>query len=264
MVAINPEEPIYIERRGSCTKDEAVAKLLGWMRSPIRHLCFRVDEYGCVLPEHLPTMHSLDVPLMDFLDGQYESARIAFLDAVEGDATLPEIQEREAAIPIWGKRIENALAYLRDIERELAKGKGSMLIEQEATDETEGALLTLESLNLWAMSKYGISTIAEDSAPQIQMERSLLPVSNSSASQAPNELPKLRAQEKAILDAIVDLGLDPKCLPRNGAGKRGVKFTVRAAMKGNDLFPSARVFDKAWERIRGFGDIADSEEVSSP
>ena len=221
-------------------------------------------SYGAVPTDRLATMHSFDGPLLEFLDGQRDSARLEYIDAVEGDATLAEVQEKEAAIPIWRERIEAALTYFRDIDRELARGKNSLLIEQPATDETEGKRITLESLNLWAQSKYDISTIAEESTLPAPVQPSALPEKNQGGEQATDRLPKLRAQERAILDVITGLGLDPKCLPRNQAGKPGIKFTVRGALQGKGIFSSARVFDKAWERSSHDGDIAYEEEVSSP
>jgi hypothetical protein len=264
-MTISPEEPIYIDRQDSCTKDEAVAKLLGWMRSRIRRFIIQVNEYGVVPADQLATMHSIDGPLLDFLDGQHESARIEYFAAAEGDdATLAEIQEKEAAIPIWLKRMEAALTYFRDIDRELARGKNSLLIVQPATDETEGKRITLESLNLWAQSKYGISTIDEEFTLQTPVQASALPEKNPGAEQALDQLPKQRAQEQAILNAIADLGYDPKLLPLNQSGKRGIKFFVRRALLGNALFSGSTVFEKAWERTQKFGDIAYSKEVSSP
>jgi hypothetical protein len=66
------------------------------------------------------------------------------------------------------------------------------------------------------------------------------------------------------LEIIEGLGHDPKLLPKNKGTAPGVKSAVRIALKGNALFPTPRVFEKAWQRMRDFGDIADPEEGSSP
>ena len=66
--------------------------------------------------------------------------------------------------PPWLKRIEDAVMYFRDIERELANGS-ALLIDQTTTDQTGTKRLTLESLDQWAVKKYGISTLADESAP---------------------------------------------------------------------------------------------------
>ena len=66
------------------------------------------------------------------------------------------------------------------------------------------------------------------------------------------------AQEEAILSAIRDLGYAPTTLPKPPAGKPGVKAEVRKKLKSHPLFKEkSTVFDKAWERLREFGDIAD-------
>lgn len=63
-----------------------------------------------------------------------------------------------------------------------------------------------------------------------------------------------RWQEEEILRALKELGYEPKRLPRPTAGTPGPKKQAR------DLFPqlSEKVFDKAWERLRRYGDIADA------
>lgn len=64
------------------------------------------------------------------------------------------------------------------------------------------------------------------------------------------------AQERAILDEIVRHEPDPKCLPKNAAGKSGVKAKVKNLLKNNPLFEGDTVFDKAWERLRKLGEVA--------
>ncbi len=73
-------------------------------------------------------------------------------------------------------------------------------------------------------------------------------------------LQRSAAQDAAILAAIHRVGFNPLSLPVNPSGKPGVKAVIREALAGvNNLFPrKGRVFDKAWERLRQQGDIADS------
>ncbi len=66
-----------------------------------------------------------------------------------------------------------------------------------------------------------------------------------------------RAQEKTILNKLRELDYSPCALPRNEAWKPGVKSKVRAAIGSNGMWHSPRVFDKAWERLRERGEIAD-------
>ncbi len=67
------------------------------------------------------------------------------------------------------------------------------------------------------------------------------------------------AQDTAILNAIRDAGYVPLQLPKHQQGKRGIKAGMRAALVGkNPLFPTTgKQFDKAWERLRKFGEIAE-------
>lgn len=75
---------------------------------------------------------------------------------------------------------------------------------------------------------------------------------------APQSEPKLRAQEKAILNKLEELQIDPQAVPVPQKGKAGVKKQVRRGLESNPLFDGITTFDKAWERLRGFGDIKDA------
>ena len=66
-----------------------------------------------------------------------------------------------------------------------------------------------------------------------------------------------RYQEQEILRVIRELGYDPQHLPPNPAGKPGVRATVRDSDKLPTMTP--KVFEKAWQRLRDSGEIADSQ-----
>ncbi|APW47069.1 hypothetical protein [Rhodoferax antarcticus] len=70
---------------------------------------------------------------------------------------------------------------------------------------------------------------------------------------------RFAVQEAAILDAIREPGYDPMELPKNAPGKPGVKAAIRANLVGkNPVFPKdGSQFEKAWERLRSNGEIAD-------
>ncbi|MGE0801582.1 MAG: hypothetical protein AB7G13_22355 [Lautropia sp.] len=78
--------------------------------------------------------------------------------------------------------------------------------------------------------------------------------------QAPADLPKQRwpAQEDVVLGLVRELGFDPERLPKALPGKGGVKAQVRDLAKDRhrQLF-EGRVFEKAWDRLRKDGRIAD-------
>jgi len=64
-----------------------------------------------------------------------------------------------------------------------------------------------------------------------------------------------RQQEQDILQALRALGYDPESLPRLPAGTPGPKAEVRERLPAM----TASVFKKAWDRLRGFGDIQDAD-----
>lgn len=67
-------------------------------------------------------------------------------------------------------------------------------------------------------------------------------------------LPRQRHQENEILRVIRELEYDPKALPVQKSGTKGVKSAVRAKLKF-----STSVFDKAWERLRKMEEMADKK-----
>ena len=69
---------------------------------------------------------------------------------------------------------------------------------------------------------------------------------------------RMQAQEALILQTIRDAGHDPLNLPPRPIGKGGVKAQTRATLlKRCDVFSSRTVFDSAWKRLKGVGDIGD-------
>ena len=60
-------------------------------------------------------------------------------------------------------------------------------------------------------------------------------------------------QEAEILRVISTLGYSAQSLPKPPPGTKGVKSTVRAALKF-----TAGVFDKAWQRLRDTGEIKEN------
>lgn len=70
-------------------------------------------------------------------------------------------------------------------------------------------------------------------------------------------LPKQRRQEQRILELLKAQGYAPLSLPKKEAGTRGAKAEIKKlALPEVSLF-SDKSFDKAWERLRGYGDVAD-------
>lgn len=64
------------------------------------------------------------------------------------------------------------------------------------------------------------------------------------------------AQDAAIIDAINAAGYKPVALPRYRPGVPGVKAEIRKVLGRTGMWSQKTVFDKAWERLAKFGDIA--------
>ena len=75
---------------------------------------------------------------------------------------------------------------------------------------------------------------------------------------APRPLQRSAAQDAKILTALKCAGHDPKALPNPGRGRPGAKAQAKQALKNDPLFAGTTVFDKAWERLRAEGAIADA------
>ena len=75
------------------------------------------------------------------------------------------------------------------------------------------------------------------------------------SSDKPIPQPRQRCQEREILSVIREKGYDPKALPVQKRGTKGVKSEVRASLKNY----SPSVFDKAWDRLRSQMEIMDAE-----
>lgn len=150
---INPEDEIIIDSRTSCTKDEAAAKLLGWMQGTIRKKYIKVTEHG--IPEdQLAHLHSLDVSLSDQLVELREPVRQLLSKATKGSKEFSKMNE---AVKDIDEVIKKAMSYLLDIDDELDKGENSALkIDHEATNKTGVIHIKLRSLDKWARLKYGI------------------------------------------------------------------------------------------------------------
>jgi hypothetical protein len=109
-------------------------------------------------------------------------------------------------------------------------------------------LVTIEDLDTWLNSTgMGYQFPKAD-----ELQKSEVAVSTK---QRP--IQRTTAQNDAILEAIKAKGYEPSSLPKAKPGKSGVKAEIRAATVNNPLFQGT-VFNKAWERLRSAGEIADA------
>lgn len=154
-------EEIRVDWRASCTKEDAVAKLIGWMRGHIHPKVIEVTEQSAYA-EQLPYRHCIHVSLQDELEKLREKARHELLDAMAASDKFDEFYEQYDAVERYDELIKLVAFYLVEITDEIAKGRDSLLrVDQQATDSTGVTHFTLKSVDQWARETYDIP-ILED------------------------------------------------------------------------------------------------------
>lgn len=146
------------------------------------------------------------------------------------------------------------------------------LTDFEATSEFQGAvqhcIRALETSPLWAkrpergtlLEQYRnrlVLQVKGDPEPgaDVQQGNERLDVQDGQGSNTEYPEGRQRLQEGRILGALKDMGYDPMQLPRSPAGTPGPKADVRSRLA--DM--TGKVFNKAWQRLRDFGEIADAK-----
>lgn len=232
--------------RTSISIDEAVAMLLGWIGGPVdlrSNSPWPSEEEEAEISAYY---FDLDYRLHEIREGLDADLSWAEHEGRQDDVErlrneLGELKNYEAS----------AFAYRCAIKDELNRGSESELRVDQTLSNHALTYITSASFDQWALKNFGTSFLAlPDQSSQVA------PQSTSAATAQPRT--RLRDQEKAILACISALGYDPKQLPKNPSGKKGPKWQVRDKLAGNPLFKGATVFNRAWERLRKDGDIADA------
>lgn len=279
---ITEADCILVDLSSSCTKDVAVAKLLGWMRGPIRRRYVEMTEDGIPL-EQMDYLHTLEGTLADTLAEIRAGAQRRLSEAFDAEADEDEMDIRLAEVQKCDEMIYRAAQYTRDIDDELSKNSDNVLrIDERETARTGDVHINLSSLDQWAIEKYGIAvvepatttisqagtnatgaghvtTVKSAFGKEDPLTRSEQP--NSAKVETKPNQPSVRRrmpdQEEAILRELDRLGYSPQALPPSEPDKPGVKANVRKALAANPLFKATTAFDKAWERLRKEKSIVD-------
>ncbi|PTQ79769.1 hypothetical protein [Nitrosomonas ureae] len=219
-------------------RDNAVANLLGWKDANL--------DYGASsLMSQLK--HYRDEAMQEYLEA--EKVSISAKCAEENAGEKKDLAEKWKMVKEYEVLLDKAKGYFREINDEIEKGELSDLrIDQQSAYEIQEEFFTQASFELWVRKKYGRSIIFP--AATLESILSLTGIStNEDNNQKPKKQSKLHEQEETILAQIEKLGLDPKTLPPNDSGKKGIKSNVRELLKDDELFAGKSVFNKAWERL---------------
>lgn len=154
------EDDFILDLSASCTKDQAVMRMLGWGLLTMYPKQVHLMANG-TLKEDSKLVYRPDFSLNELLSEIYRDAKNAYLNSVPVNATadkanallekaLPAIERAEAMI-------ENARSYMLDIVDELAKGDASGLrLDKESTLKNAEEYITIRSLDEWCAAKYQI------------------------------------------------------------------------------------------------------------
>lgn len=208
---INLEDEIIFNLDKSCTKEVAVAKMLGWMRGSKRLKYPRINKFNTGIEEEdLPHIYQLFFPLNNQLAAVRQVVWNQIIDIADAAKIAKEIgDENEYLIlaekycvladklDICDKNAENSLKYLLAIDHEFSKGKDSLIIEDElATIESGKVHFTIVSLDLWVRKTFKDVSVTEENID--------IAVANISSD---NSSKPIKAKYDALrpeLDAILD------------------------------------------------------------
>ena len=172
---INSEDDIYIDFKSSLTKDEAVAKLLGWLHGNRRVKIVEVPD-GVLSPSFFAKLHTLEGSLQSMLQTYRDIASNAYVDAFKKNNEYDDqVQALDNIVKEWDLAIDKAAIYLMDIDDELSKGEKSSIRKVQKVGAAKSTLhITMSSLNQWALAKYGIpllgSTTSNLNTSKVQPE----------------------------------------------------------------------------------------------
>lgn len=166
----NAQLDTFTDDSQTCTVDEAAAKLLGWMRNPIRLKTVQFSRKG-YRAEDLPHLPGLSTPLLETLQSFRDWAEDDLIRAIDDGTDLTTIDEACTRLDRWEEQHKHAVSFLAAIRRELAKVKDPALQIDEAATAADGETqITLDSLDRWALHTYGVSVRADSVAPAVPRE----------------------------------------------------------------------------------------------
>ncbi len=181
---INLEDEIIFKFDESCTKEEAVGKMLGWMRGHKRLKFVELNKFRTGVEEKfLPYITHLMFPLdeqvtaitqvvwnelMDIVDAADVAKKIG--DEVEYHSLEEKYCVKADQFDKCKKDAEDSVKYQLAITEEFSKGKDSLIIkDQLATEKTGELYFTIASLDFWARTTFGVSVENElvDNDPKL-------------------------------------------------------------------------------------------------
>lgn len=147
-----------LEYISSCTINDAVAKMLGWLQGPVYDENIKFAEDGNVREEDLPFLKTLPNTIEEQITYLIGVAKMGLNEAESKKASPSVIEEKTKILNKRFREMELAGGYKACIDDELFKGNSSALrIDEESTTNHGVKYISIKSLHDWALEKYGIS-----------------------------------------------------------------------------------------------------------
>lgn len=160
---LRPEDEFIPNTRPSCTENEVVARLIGWLKGPLVPRYILVTEDG-IPADQLPLLASLDESIDKYLYDIRERARRELLEAAESGANDEILEKKEGVINEIDALIRKTYAFRMEVADEAARESSTFLIDRRETERTGVVHYTLASVDRWTRNRYGVS-ILDASAP---------------------------------------------------------------------------------------------------
>lgn len=151
---MNPETDVIINIQTSCTRDEAVAKLLGWSRGRYFPRSVRVTEHGIDMVD-LDKVALFEGSVQEQLAAIYERARSEFIAAAEAGESHDVLSYLENRVHECRALVDKAADYFLDLDDQLAV-PDVLRIDQMKTEKDGQIWITIKSLAEWSKRKYNI------------------------------------------------------------------------------------------------------------
>lgn len=163
---MNPETDVIINIQTSCTREEAVAKLLGWSRGRYFPRSVQVTEHGIDVVD-LEKVAQFDGSVQEQLAAIYEKARSEFIDAAEAGESHETLALLEVRVHECRALVDRAADYFLDLDDELSSPE-TLRIDRMRTERDGQIYITLRSLVEWSKKKYSIDIM---NAPKVDDEK---------------------------------------------------------------------------------------------
>lgn len=205
-----PLDEAILDFMTSCTREEAVAKLLGWMRGSLRYKNQKSD----ITQDQLVYVDSLPYSLQEILLDLRYGALTELYDAKDESA----ISEKVQAVLNIDSLINKAGRYLCCIDDELAKGTNSTLrIDQQESEQSEEVHITLASLDAWAKSAFPEEYICMfDVTPTTDYQNITRELASSKDNYQSKEMSHIKANNLRVTFALLVEAFADKNKYRNG------------------------------------------------